>query len=395
MPNPDRRKAIPTGTDERTPLVAAMLHADQGYGREVLEGICDYIQENRSFMAIPAGEVFDHPERLTWWLGRADAVITEARTPEHVRALAANGLPAVIVTGRIVPESLPCVIVDNAAVGRMAAEFYLDRGFSDFAYAGYPHAWFSQVRSASFQETVLARGKRFHPFDQKDPAWSEYPDPELIRWLIDLPKPVGLLAANVHRAQEAILACRSANLAVPEDIAVLGVDRDEILCDMVSPPMSFVDPGTQQIGRRAAAIIDDLLSGRPAPDEPVIIQPVGIQERQSTDCFAVSDPAVRTALMLIRRRAFDGLTVEEVTREVGLSRRSLEMKFKRLLSRTLQQEILRVRLDRGKLLLTETSLDLPDLAVRCGFSSASYFGQAFHRHFGLSPTQFRAQTLGF
>jgi LacI family transcriptional regulator len=174
-------------------------------------------------------------------------------------------------------------------------------------------------------------------------------------------------------------------------MALLGVDNDSVLHRLCRPPLSSIDHGAHQLGYRAAALLRDLLAGRPAPTAPILVSPIGVVSRQSTDTLAVGDPDVATALRLIRGEACDGLPAEAVVRRVNISRTSLETRFRTLLGRSVHQEIVRVRMEEAKHLLRVTDLAMPDITSRSGFRYPSQVSHLFRKHLGVSPREYRAR----
>jgi LacI family transcriptional regulator len=208
-------------------------------------------------------------------------------------------------------------------------------------------------------------------------------------WLKQLPKPVGLMGCYDIRAREVLDACMLAGLAVPDEVAVIGVDNDDLICELAEPRLSSVIPNAHRTGYEAAALLERMLAGERVPPGAYLIPPVGIVTRHSTDMLAVDDPHVAAALRFIRERACDGINVEDVVAAVPLSRRVLETRFKQLTSRTPHAEIQRVQIDRVKQLLTETELTLEAAAHRCGFRHSEYMSVVFKRITGMTPGRFR------
>ena len=206
-----------------------------------------------------------------------------------------------------------------------------------------------------------------------------------------LPKPAGVFAAYDIKGRQLLDACRDAGVAVPEEIAVVGVDNDELLCGLATPPLSSVIPNTRRTGYEAARLLDRMLQGEEVPPEGHFIPPLGVHARQSTDILAVEDREIAAAMRFIREQACDGITVEDVLRAVPLSRRVLERRFRAVVGRTPHEEILRLRLDRVKQLLAETDLSLERISTLAGFAHPEYMSVAFKREIGVTPGCHRAQ----
>ena len=212
-------------------------------------------------------------------------------------------------------------------------------------------------------------------------------------WLKTLPKPAGVMACYDIRAQQLLAACRDLHVAVPDDVAVVGVDNDELLCDLCSPPLSSVLLNHQKAGYEASRLLDRMMSGLKVATSGHLIEPLRLEIRQSSDVLAVHDADVSRAMHLIRKHACDGIGVSDVLRSVPVSRRVLESRFKRLLGVTPHQEILRVKLSRVKHLLLDTTLPLSEIARRTGFEHVEYLSVAFKRETGTTPRHFRRDAI--
>jgi LacI family transcriptional regulator len=180
-----------------------------------------------------------------------------------------------------------------------------------------------------------------------------------------------------------------AQVRVPDDVAILGVDNDQLLCRLCHPPLSSIDHSAKQIGFQAAGLLDRRLRGEDVSDQLILLPPTSVVERQSTDTMAIGDPDLVTVLRLIRQDACDGLRAEDVVRQVNISRTSLETRFRKLLGRSVHQEIVRVRIERAKHLLRTTDLAMPEITDLCSFRYPSQLSHIFRRELGLSPSQYR------
>jgi LacI family transcriptional regulator len=208
-------------------------------------------------------------------------------------------------------------------------------------------------------------------------------------WVGRLPRPIGLMACYDFKAQQLLVVCRELDIAVPEEVAVVGVDNDRLLCDLANPPLSSVIPNTHRTGYEAARILDRLMAGENMPPESHLIEPLGIQTRQSSDTLAIDDPDVAIAVRFIREHAIEGIDVSDVLARVSLSRRALESRFRRIINRTPHQEIMRVRIERVKMLLLASDFSLAEIAAITGFEHVEYLSVAFKREAGQTPRQYR------
>lgn len=380
---------------KRRKSVALLIETSNAYARGVLEGIMAYVRQHEPWsLYLPEQGRGDRPPAwLAGWKG--DGIIARIETREIARAVRRTKLPVVDVSAaRHIPE-VPWVETDDAAIARMAAEHLLDRGFKTLAFCGEPRFVWSRLRCEQFIARAREAGARCEIYQSRGrsgratPLGSEHA--ALVKWVRSLPRPAGVLACYDIKAQQLLDACRDAGVAVPEDIAVLGVDNDPVLCNLTTPPLSSVIPDAQRTGFEAASLLGRMLAGERLRPDAHLIAPVGVETRQSTDVLAMGDRDVAAALRFIREHACDGIGVGEVLRAVPLSRRVLESRFRKHAGRTPHAEILRVRLDRVKQLLLETDLPLERIAALAGFEHPEYMSVAFRRELGPTPGQYRRQ----
>jgi LacI family transcriptional regulator len=376
--------------------VALLIETSNAYARGLLQGVVHYIHEHQpwSFHLMEQGRGDDPPEWLKRWSG--DGIIARVETPRIAAAVVKAGAPAVDVSAARLVPTLPWVETDDEQISRLAAEHLLERGFKHFGFCGDARFNWSVWREKYFCARVEAAGGSVHCYRPTTAAAGDLAaqTADLRRWLADLPKPIGIMAAYDIRGQQVLDACRGVGLAVPAEVAVIGVDNDELLCDLASPPLSSVIPNAHRTGYEAATLLDRMMTGRHVAAEAHLIAPLGIAARQSTDVLAVDDREVARAVQFIREHACDGINVPDVLRVVPLSRRVLEQRFQRLLGRTPREEILNVRLARVKQLLGDTDLPLYLIAERAGFEHAEYLSVVFKRETGKTPRAFRGAARG-
>jgi LacI family transcriptional regulator len=302
---------------------------------------------------------------------------------------------------------------DDVATGELAAKHFLERGFRHFGFFGVPWMRWSREREAGFraeiERTFRARAEAAGNGDSSSNnfTFASYSVADAVAraafgdslkqraaamgaWLKSLPKPLAVLAANDLWGSELVQAAREQGLNVPDDVAVLGVDNEELLCEIAHPPLSSIRLGGEQIGRAAVALLGQLLQGK-TPKQPLQrIPPMGIVTRQSTDVLAVEDPDVAAAIRHIRRHAVEGLSVKQLLDSIAVNRRTLERRFVSVLGHTPLDEIRRVRMERAKALL-QTDLPIYDVAARCGFATPEYLATSFLQATGTTPTAYRRQ----
>lgn len=384
----------------KRPRVALLVESSRSYGRGLLHGIAEYVRVHGPWSIYLDDRGFgdDPPTWLRDWDG--DGIIARVENRKVGRAILARGLPAVDLRGLVLDLPMPLIETDDEAVVRLAVEHLLERGFRHFAFCGIVGANYSDKRSRMFTRQIEAAGftcSVYQPPEQLRSAgtWDRerhnltYHD-HTARWLQQLPKPVGLMACNDIRGQQVLNACRDFGIAVPDEVAVIGVDNDDVLCDLSGPPLTSVVPNTRRIGYEAAALLDQLMAGQRPPRATLFIAPLGIVTRHSTDVLAIEDRDIAGAVRFIREHACDGIKVEDVLAEVPLSRSVLERRFIHILGRTPKAEIMRVQLERVKQLLAETEFPLTRVAAMTGFEHSEYLSVAFKKRTGQTPSQYRA-----
>lgn len=375
--------------------VALLIETSNAYARGLLQGVVHYIREHQpwSFHLIEQGRGDDPPAWLERWHG--DGIIARIETPRIAQAVIRAGVPAVDMSAARLVPALPWVETDDEAIAQLAAGHLLERGFKHFGFCGDGRFNWSVWREKHFRariESARYRVESYRPRAAGGDLTTQVED--IRRWLQELPKPVGIMACYDIRGQQVLDACRAAGLAVPGEVAVIGVDNDELLCDLASPPLSSVIPNAHRAGYEAAALLDRMMAGKRVSDTARLIAPRGVAARQSTDVLAVDDRDVARAVQFIREEACTGINVSDVLRVVPLSRRVLEQRFQRLLGRTPREEILHVRLNRVRQLLAETKLSLYQIAERTGFEHVEYLSVVFKRETGRTPSKYRAEARG-
>jgi LacI family transcriptional regulator len=380
-----------------------LIESSRAYGRGCLMGVAAYVRSHGrwSLLHIERGLTEALPKFLKSWKG--DGVLTRIENERFAQSVAELGVPAVDLRGSHRPVNGAMLDTDPRIVTRMAAEHFLDIGFRNFAYIGYPGVDFSERRIASYREYLNSRGLDVNVYtsaQQLPPStdilgWEargELEGEAIASWLQSLPRPVAVFACNDVRGRQIIEACNDSGLSVPEEVAVIGVDDDEVICELCNPPLSSVQPDTMRLGYEGAALLDALMAGETPPSETIFIPPKGIARRLSSEATAIDDRGVASAMQIIRDHACEGLAVQDVVKRLSISRSTLERRFFAAFGRSPASEIERVRMARAKLLLMETRYKLSKIAALTGYGTASQFVTAFKRNTGLTPGEFRRQT---
>lgn len=376
--------------------VALLIETSREYARGLLRGIARYHQEFGPWSVFleTRGLSAPPPHWLANWEG--DGILVRVNDRAMADAILATGLPAVDLRGAFTDIGMPFIGVDNFPVAKMAFEHLRECGLTRFAFCGTPDGenpnqdlrrdhFVSIVENAGYPcDVCLGVGKPGKKVD-----W-EKEQQYLAKWVECLPKPTGLMTCHDDRGQQILDACRRAQVKVPDDIAVISVDNDVHLCNLATPSLTSIDVNPGRIGYQGAATLDELMRGKTAPDSPMLIGPPrGVAARRSTDIIAIDDPHVATAVRFIRENAVKGIRVSAVHEQSELSVSMLERRVKKVLGRTIKAEINRVRLQRAKLMLSETDLSISEVAKRTGFEETKYFCEFFRKNTGVTATQFR------
>jgi len=326
-----------------------------------------------------------------------DGVISRHTTPGLVATCRKLDLPLVDLNDTPPFRGVPKIRPDNTAIGHLAAEHFLERGFQHFGFTGFSNEGWSCERRDGFLEALRLAGRDCHLHDVNypgdvTPAWDLDQISGLSAWLRRLPKPVGVMACFDLRAHQILTAAHANGILVPEEIAVVGANNDPIRCELASPPLSSVAPNAFQSGYRAAEVLAGILAGGKFADCDERVEPIGMVTRLSSDVLAIDDRAVASALSVIREHACHGLTVDEIVKRAHASRSQLEKKFRRHLGRSPQAEIRRVQVEKIRRLLIETDFPLKKIAELAGFEHVEYMCVVFKRLAGDSPGEFRRKT---
>jgi LacI family transcriptional regulator len=376
--------------------IAVVLETFAEHCRAIMRGVANYLERNPAWElhSIPMGRT--HVEILNAAV-LADGIITRPYTSEMADLVQASGKPCVAVQyyGR---QAIPNVGSNHEQVGNLAAEHLASQGFREFAFFGSAGKQFSLDRANAFERALTARGFACHVLhagrtEPETIAWNA-PDPAVVRWLLGLPQPVGVLAGNDFMARQLLLAAKHAELRVPDDLAVVGVDNDELICRFTSPRLSSIDIAGEQIGYTAAQMLDKLLHGQTINASRVLVDPARLVVRQSSDVLAVADPNVAAAVRFIREHTAERMGVEDVLAEVPVARRTLEKNFRRLLGRSIHEEIVESRIRRAKQLLADTEMSIPEITAVCGFANRGHLSEVFRQRTGQAPAAYRRERCG-
>lgn len=372
--------------------IAVIVDSSQGFGRGVLRGVATWLHHHEPWTVLVGEHDLDRHCRVWLERGRIDGVISRIDRERLPAALRKPSIPFVRVASVNPRDSRPAVVSDEEAIGRLAAEHLVDLGFRHLAFCGVDTTW-SLARRRGFEAAAAARhctAVAFERFGTAVPVTASSEHAALMEWIRLLPLPVGFLAATDQRALHVLDACRDLGVEVPARAAVVGVDDDDIVCELATPSLTSVSQNLEHIGYRAADILAALLAGdRGSARERVIVPPLGVHVRASTASISIADADLRRALEFIHARACSGIDIEDVVDGTSLTRRTLERRFQKELGRSIQEQILRTRINAARRLLAGTDDKLHKIALATGFTDVASFCHAFKRVTAQRPSDFR------
>ena len=379
--------------------VAVIVETSNDYARGILRGIHEYARVHPDwtiYLTEHGRHEIDESFAGSW---KFDGVIARIETALMAQIIARMNVPTVDVSAARLIPGIPWVETDDEAITRFAIDHLRDCGLQNIAYFGDPFYNWSRWRQQTF-ERILSRSGGDLTSVYNLPARTEprvrwWTQREAIRdWLAELPKPVGIFACYDACGQQLLEICRYYDIMVPEDVAVIGVDNDELLCELATPPLSSVIPNSGKTGVYAAGLLDQMMRGDSLSERKYSIEPLGVRKRVSTDVLRVTDPHVAQAVAFIRKNAHQNIRVEDVLNIVPLSRRVLEARFRQALNRTPHQEILRVRTNCVRELLLETEMSLSEISEALGIEHPEYLSVFFKKETGMTPKDYREQVRG-
>jgi LacI family transcriptional regulator len=375
--------------------VALIVETSGIYGREILAGVSRYLRCHRRWSVfLEQRELGSRPPA---WLFKEkwDGILSRPTDPELAGIYREMKVPVVDLNDLHDELGLPWVCSDHAAMGRLGAGHLREKALRSFAYCGYRGEAWSAKRQRGFCEEAGPDGREVPVFEShlrgRGVARGDEDLNRMAQWLAGLPKPVGVMACNDVRGLDVLTACERAGLRVPDDVAVVGVDNEEIHCDFCHPPLSSVEPDAEVIGYRAAELLDALMSGQPPREQKILVPPLRVVSRPSTDVLAVSDELVKQAIRYIREHARSNCRVQDLTAHFKVSRATLERRFRQALDRTPQDEIRHSQIDEIRKLLTGTNATLEHIAELCGFEHPEYLSVLFKRLTKQTPGEYRRQ----
>jgi LacI family transcriptional regulator len=381
--------------------VALIIDPGSPYDRRIVRGVAEYVHRAGLDWSLYVEE--DLAERLpdlNAWGGHG--ILANLDDHRIAAAVTSLGIPVVGFGGGYgfyeENQHLPYVCTDNRAIAQMGANYLLNLGFRRFAFCNEPPTKFNgwaKERETAFVETIRQAGLPCEVFDGGVRPASHWRQSQLAlqEWLLQMPTPVGLMACQDGRARHVLQACRTVGLRVPDDVAILGVDNDDLMCELTRPPLSSIEQGALRVGFEAASMLEKLILGQELSRRQISIPPKQVVTRQSTDVVAVADPDVAEALEYIREHACRPLHVNDVLELARMSRSTLESRFRESIGRTIHAEIRRIQIETAQRLLITTNLPIKEIVQRVGISSVQYFTSVIRNATGQTPGEIRRGAL--
>ena len=384
----------------KIPRVIVLLLSAFKTHRDALKGIIHYARLHApwEFHIIEGREAEQSTLDIKTW--NADGLIAYANNNDYCKTILQANIPCIVIDpwdhrqAKFPPDQYNIVRCDSFAVGKAAADFFLRQKYKHYGYVSEAkNVQWSQERENGFASQIHAAGFECHIYENHSPReqndWG-VEQKQLKQWLLDLPKPIALFAAMDVRGRQVIEVCRHANLSVPYEVAVLGVDNDELLCESTNPPLSSLMMSFEEACFEGAALLDRLMKGKEnSPPTLIHYGPREVIARRSTNPKIISDKLVIDALEFIEVNACVPISVSDVVKHLGVSRRSAEMRFYKEQRHTILDQINRIRLEKVMTFLKETNLSIAEISKIAGYNNENYLANVFRKHLHMSMTDFR------
>jgi LacI family transcriptional regulator len=372
------------------PKVVLLIETSRVYGRALLRGITKYSRLHGPwvFYSEPGGLEKAMPHLEGW--GANGIIMRDYLKGEKVIKMA---VPVIVSVHSKEPSlEFPFVDTDGVKIGEMAAKHFLERGFRYFGFCGYNELHWSRSRCQSFVRKIAEAGFETHIYKPKATKRRRSVEKEQLlmeEWLKSLPKPAGVMTANDDMGRQLTEVCKIVGLQVPEEVAIVGVDNDDLVCELSDPPLSSIALNVERGGYEAAELLDRLMKGGKMRNQSIIIPPTHIEVRQSTDIMAIEDKDIVNAVRFINQHAREQIQVGDVANAANTSRRLLQQKFRRVLKRTVHDEIRQARMEQVARMLAETNLSVSEIASTLGYSGVEKISRYFRREMGMTPVAYR------
>jgi len=379
------------------PKIILLIEKSRSFGKGLITGIVQYSNHYGPWLFYMEPEFYRKGTIQSFkWMNDldADGIIAHTWDVEIIKIIVDSGLPSMICGISKPVSNTYRLVTDEVAVGRMAAEYFINRGFTRFAFCGFDNMVWSKRRRENFCRTVIEYGFEICLYRQSKASHllnEEKEQDNIAKWLKSLPKPIAVMACNDDNGKNILAACKIAGYEVPNEVAILGVDNDELICSLSYPQLSSIALGTETAGYEAARILDKLIKGQKIAktEKEVPIFPVHVVTRHSTDITAIEDRQVAEAVKYIHKHSREVIQVSDVAAAVGLSRRTLEQRFRKLLAHSVHEEIINTRINQMADMLISTNMSISNIARLLGYQYPNNISRYFKQQKGMSPSAYR------
>lgn len=381
--------------------IILLIDFAEEYSKALLKGIAKYSRENGPWvfcrMPLFQRETIGIDGILGWakeW--GADGIIGQFYNEPDLEKFVASGIPVIAQDFKERFKEIPNITGAHKEAGAMGADYFIKKGFKNFAFYGFKDIVWSRERAEGFEEGVAKFGHKVHYFEQIMTRSTEtwyYKPSALSQWLKSLPKPIALMACDDNQGQHITEACRHSKIRIPEEVAVLGVDNDEMVCEFSDPPLSSIGQDAEKGGYDAAKLLHQMILDNNFEFYDIVVRPTQIITRHSTDIYATNDAYIATSLKYIHQNIDKNLQVNDVVKQVPLSRRALEKRFLDITGYPIYKYIFNLRIEKLSQKLLETDLTVFEIALEMGLSDSKNIARQFRQIKGCTPIEYRNQFL--
>lgn len=381
--------------------IILLIDISEEYGQDLLKGIAKYSKEHGPwvFCRMP----LFYREKLgmegivdfarEWG---ADGIIAQLYNDQDIKKVLEAGIYLIAEDFKERFSDIPNITGGYFEAGEIGAEYFLKKGFKNFAFYGFKNIVWSRERFIGYEKYLISRGHKVFHFDHDEAASRElwyYKPSALSQWLQSLPKPIAIMACDDERGQHITEACKHAKIQIPEEIAVLGVDNDKMTCNLSDPPLSSVELDTEKGGYETARLMDQMITGRINETYDVLVMPIQVITRQSTDIASANDKYIAKALKFIHQNIDNRINVDDVLKQVPLSRRALEKRFQETTGIGVYKYIYNLQIQKFAERLLETDKTIFEIALESGFNNSKNISRQFKQVKGCTPIEYRTRHL--
>ncbi|AKD54400.1 AraC family transcriptional regulator [Spirosoma radiotolerans] len=384
--------------------IILLIDFAEDYSKSLLKGITKYSREHGPWifcrMPLFHRETMGIDGILNWALEwEADGIIGQLYNDENIGKIVQAGIPLIAQDFKERFTEIPNITGAHHETGAIAADYFLKKGFKNFAFYGFSDIVWSRERAEGFEESISRAGYEVHYFENRNAARANeselwyYKPSSLSQWLLSLPRPVAIMACDDRLGQHITEACRHSGIRIPEEVAVLGVDNDEMICELSDPPLSSIAQDAEKGGYDAARLLDRMIRKETASFYDIIVKPTQVITRQSTDIYATHDDFIAASLKYIHQNIDKNLQVDALVKQVPLSRRSLEMRFQHEIGYPIYKYIQNLRIEKFSKKLLETDLTVFEIALELGLNDSKNIARQFRQVKGCTPLEYRNRYL--